>query len=271
MSKSRMALIQITVSLVLAVVAGVLIFQWTSGVERKAPVASKQTNMVSVVVAKKVLTRGMKLNEEMLQIRKFTAASRPEGAFANVDNVAGRVLNQDVGANEAITTMKLADASVLGGGVSALIEPGKRAMAVKGNAVMGLSGFVRPGDRVDVIVTMIVGPNDKPVTKIVLERVKVLATGKQLRPPDEKGKTASVDIYTLELTPEESELLALAASRGSLHFALRNELDDGKVLTTGSSVKKTLAALRPKVDPKKGRASAKVEVITGSSRTTKKF
>ena len=90
---------------------------------------------------------------------------------------------------------------MLGGGVSAMITPGKRAMAVKGNAVMGLAGFVRPGDRVDVIVSLEVGRRDDPKTKLVLEKVKVLATGTELTPPDEDGMTASVDVYTLELTP----------------------------------------------------------------------
>jgi pilus assembly protein CpaB len=148
-------------------------------------------------------------------------------------------------------------------------------MAVKGNAVMGLSGFVRPGDRVDVIVAMTVGENEDPVTKLVLEQIRIIATGTQLQAPDEEGQAASVDVYTLELTPPQSERLALAASQGTLNFALRNEQDTEKVLTTGSNVQKTLAALRPK--PKaKARSKARkrrtnVEVITGAARSSVKF
>jgi len=103
--------------------------------------------------------------------------------------------------------------------------------------------------------------------------VKVLATGTQLAPPDQEGKTSSVDVYTLELSPEQSERLALAASQGTLHFALRNEQDDANILTTGSDVPRTLAALRPKAAPAKAvrRSSERVEIITGSSRSTVKF
>ncbi|WP_316897737.1 Flp pilus assembly protein CpaB [Pseudodesulfovibrio indicus] len=271
MSKSKRALIQLGLALVLATVAGVVIFRWTSGVRQTAPAAVAQVSTVAVVVAKDPVRRGMKLTDDMLEVRNFTADSRPSDSYGKVEDLAGRVLNQDVGANEAITRLKLADESVMGGGVSAMIEPGKRAMAVKGNVIMGLSGFVRPGDRVDVIVSMTMGRDDKPVTKLVLERIKVLATGTQLQPPTKEGMTASVDVYTLELTPEESERLALAASRGTLHFALRNEQDEEGVLTLGSDIPKALAALRPKMPAKNYKPVTRIEVISGTARSTVKF
>lgn len=271
MSKSKRALIQIVMSLLLAVVAGVLIFNWTSGVKNNAPVA-QLANTVPVVVAKADIKRGAKLTAEMIEVREFTADSRPSGAFSELEKLEGRVLSQAVGVNEAVTALKLADDSVLGGGVSALIKPGKRAMAVKGNSVMGLAGFVRPGDKVDVIVSLTVGQNDEPKTKVVLERVRVIATGTELIPPDEDGKAASVDVYTLELTPVESERLALASTQGTLHFALRNEQDDEQTLTTGTDVPKTLAALRPtrKTSVRKSRR-INIEIITGVSRSSVRF
>nr|WP_321512875.1 Flp pilus assembly protein CpaB [uncultured Pseudodesulfovibrio sp.] len=272
MNKSKRSLIQIVLSLVLAVIAGVLIFNWSSKVTNTKQ-STRVADTVPVVVAKVDMKRGSKLTEEMVEVRKFTADSRPPGAFSDPENIFGRVLSQSVGANEAVTATRLADESIIGGGVSALIEPGKRAMAVKGNAVMGLSGFVRPGDRVDVIVTLVVGKEDKPVTKLVLEQIKVIATGTQLSPPDEEGKTASVDVYTLELTPAQSESLALASTQGTLHFALRNEQDEESIRTTGSDVRKTLAALRPARSVRQGKSkkSEQVEIITGGMRSSVKF
>lgn len=273
MSKSTRALIQFGIALVLAVTAGVLIFMWTSTVTKQQAAAPVKNATVNVVVAKVDIKRGIKLSEKVLEIRKFTPASKPSGAFSDIAALKDRVLSVDVSGNEAITMAKLADPSVMGGGISALIEPGKRAMSVKGNKVMGLSGFVRPGDRVDVIVSLTQGRDEKAVTKLVLERVKVLATGTQLSAPNEEGQVASVDIYTLELTPAESERLALAATQGTLNFALRNEQDEEKVLTTGSTVKKTLAALRPKPKPKKRyvRNQVKVDVIMGGDTKTLRF
>jgi len=273
MTKSARALLQITVALVFALGAGVLIFMWTSNLAQQQPKeTTAKVETVAVVVSKLDIKRGTKLTDDMLQTRKFTPDSKPSGAFSEIEAIEGRVLNADVGANEAVTTSKLADPSIIGGGVSALIEPGKRAMAVKGNSVMGLAGFVRPGDRVDVIVSLTVGQNETPVTKLVLERVKVLATGTELTAPDTEGKTASVDIYTLELTPKESELLALTSTRGTLNFALRNEQDEEKILTTGSTIKKALASLRPKPKPKpRKRNQVKVEVIIGGDSKTLRF
>lgn len=271
MSKSARALIQIVIALVLALSAGVLIFMWTSQVSKQTAPVVKETTM-TVVVAKIDMKRGIKLTDDMLETRGFTPDSMPSGTFSEISALEGRVLSTDVGVNEAITNTKLADPSIMGGGVSALIEPGKRAMAVKGNVVMGLAGFVRPGDRVDVIVSMTMGHNDTAVTKLVLERVKILATGTELAPPNTEGKTASVDVYTLELTPVESERLALAATQGTLNFALRNEQDEAKILTTGTTVKETLAALRPKPKPKPlKRNQVKVEVITGGDSKTLRF
>ncbi|MDD3311553.1 Flp pilus assembly protein CpaB [Pseudodesulfovibrio sp.] len=265
MSKSSRAMVQISVALVLALAAGVVMFRWTSAVKRQHPAGQASARTAPVVVAKADIPLGTKLTAGMLLVRPFTTDSRPPDAFAEVAAVEGRVLNVAVGVNEAVTARKLADKSVMGGGVSALIEPGKRAMAVKGNAVMGLAGFVRPGDRVDVLVSLTVGKEDKPVAKLVLERVKVLATGSELTPNGE-GKTAPVDVYTLELTPEESERLALAATRGTLHFALRNEQDAETVLTTGATVPSALAALKPKPKPRPApRPKVTVEVITGGS------
>lgn len=279
MSKSTRALIQIGVALMLAMAAGVLIFMWTSKLtQQQAQPEAQAPVTVDVVVAKENIRRGIKLTEDMLAVRKFTPDSRPAGSFATIEELEGRVLSTNIGINEAVTEVKLADSSVMGGGVSAMIATGKRAMAVKGNKVMGLSGFVRPGDRVDVLVTIQEEFRGKGkevfVTKLVLERLKVLATGTELTPPDADGQTASVEVYTLEVSPIEAERLALAATRGTLNFALRNEQDEDEIQTGGHTVAQTLAALRPARKASKPRAyrpRQTVQVITGASTKTLKF
>jgi pilus assembly protein CpaB len=151
------------------------------------------------------------------------------------------------------------------GGVSAIVTPGKRALAVKGDKVIGLSGFIRPGDRVDVLVTLEdpTSKREKQITKIVLEDIPVLATGTQMENGDknEKGETSPVDVYTLQVTPEEGEKLALASTQGRLQFALRNPTDVETVLTTGATIPKTLASFRL---PEKKRP------VSSSSKTKKK-
>ncbi len=130
-----------------------------------------------------------------------------------------------------------------------MIKAGMRAIAVKGDKVLGLAGFILPGNRVDVLLTI----NDREggygqVTKIVLEDVLVLATGTMLG-KGEDNKPAPVDVFTLEVTPEEGEKLSLAASRGKLQFALRNVLDKEIVYTIGATIPDTLDAYRPRLQP----------------------
>ncbi len=109
--------------------------------------------------------------------------------------------------------------------------------------MIGISGFIKPGDRVDVLVTLNdpTSQTQKEVTKIVLQDIPVLATGTELQ-QNAKGETYPVDVYTLEVTPEEGEKLGLAASEGKLQFALRNAMDTEKVFTNGATIPKTLAS-----------------------------
>lgn len=266
MNRSTRAIAQIGLALVLSLVAAMLIFRWMN----KQAAKTTRIKTSTVVVAKSELGKGSKITPEVLAVRKYPVDAVPSGHVSDPESLKDRVLAVAVGANEPITRIKLVSDKAVGG-ISSLVAPGKRAMSVKGNAVMGLAGFVHPGDRVDVLVSMTEGEKENPVTKVVLEWVKVLATGNQLDSPTEEGSTASVDVYTLELSPKESERLALAATRGTLHFALRNAVDNATVYTTGATPRSTLSAFRPYSKPGTRARRTSVEVISGSTRTKKSF
>jgi pilus assembly protein CpaB len=217
---------------------------------------------VPIIVAAVDLPWGTKLEPEMIESTPYLEESLPPGYFSGSDALEGRVLIVSLKQKEAILETKLAPTSVSTGGVSAIVTPGKRAISVKGDKVLGISGFIKPGNRVDVLVTLTQGRNND-ITKIVLENVLVLATGKEIQEND-KGEPSPVDVYTLEVTPEEGEKLTLAASKGRLQFALRNVTDAEIVLTKGATIKKTLSSFRPPVPPKVRRSRAKVQVIKGS-------
>ena len=111
----------------------------------------------------------------------------------------GRTVIYPVKASEPIFDSKLAPTSVSMGGVAALITPKKRAMAVKVDKIVGVSGFIHPGNRVDVLVTLsLEAPGrrtDQP--EIVLENILVLATGTELEKTGKQEKPAQVDVITL--------------------------------------------------------------------------
>jgi Flp pilus assembly protein CpaB len=133
---------------------------------------------------------------------------------------------------EPVLESRLASTDVTVGGVSAVIKPGMRAVAVKGDKVIGISGFIQPGNRVDVLVTMKDPTTKNEITKMVLSNVLVLATGTEIE-DSRDGKPRPVDVYTLEVDPEQAERLGLAAAEGKLQFALRNMTDQETVLTKG--------------------------------------
>lgn len=236
--------------------------------EKTAPpkVIKVQSNAVPIAVAAVDLNWGTKLTTDMVKSAPFFEESLPAGYFTETTALKDRVLIAPLKRGEPIVEHRLAPADVKSGGVSAILTPGKRAIAVKGDKVIGISGFINPGNRVDVLVTLKNPRTKAEKTKMVLDNILVLATGTQIV-KNEKGEPAPVDVYTLEVTPQDGEKLALAASEGKLQFALRNLTDSEQVLTHGATIAGTLASLSPKPKPKKKGASGKVtvEVIKGSS------
>src|SRR5204863_5691761 len=109
-------------------------------------------------------------------------------------------------------------------GLSPIITPGRRAVSVRVNDVIGGSGFVLPGSRVDVLVTGVprgVETQSGPVTRTILSNLTVLSAGKNLQ-TDGKGQPENVPVVTLLVTPEQGEILTLASSEGRIQLALRN-------------------------------------------------
>ena len=271
MGKSK-ALIQLLFALVLSLAAGALIFQWMRA--RSVSGEGSAPKSVMVAVAAGNLTKGLCLEAKSIKLAPYLPPSLPEGYFSDVKVLQGRMPAVDLVKNEPITASRLISKDLGPSAVSARITPGKRALAVKGNKVLGLSGFIRPGSRVDVLVTIddASQKKSKSRTKIVLENIRVLATGAELDQSGSDKDLSPVDIYTLEVTPAQSERLALAATRGTLHFALRNPADNASVTTVGASVPTTLAALRP-VSKSGGDPAARttVEVVRGAEKKRVRF
>ncbi len=248
MSKLKVVL-PILIALMIAGAGSFLLYQWMKSLPEKKQAADiEPVKTIDVAVAAIELPWGTKLNADMVKMVPFLKESLPDGYVSDQEALKGRVLITPLKPSEPILLSKLAPEDVTVGGVSAIVTPGKRAIAVKGDKIIGISGFIRPGNKVDVLVTITNPETKENMTKLVLENILVLATGVEMY-NDENNKSAPVDVYTLEVTPEHGEKLALAATRGRLQFALRNSKDDGTVLTRGATVPKTLASLTPENPP----------------------
>lgn len=193
----------------------------------------------NVVVAKQEIPLGAKITADQLTLASIPNGSMPEGVFRKIDQVVGRVAIQAIGVRETITSMKLAPEGT-GGGLSAVIPEGYRAITVKVDDVVGISGFVMPGSYVDVVA--VITPTTRegvqsegPISKIVLQRIKVLASGPKIDSPENQREPTNVKAVTLMVTPEEAEKLVLAANEGKLQLVMRNYSDDDDADTKGSN------------------------------------
>lgn len=205
--------------------------------QKKNKLRAKNTTTQPVAVATLDLPWGTPIKKNMIKMVPYLKETIPSGSFSDTSALEGRTLIYPVKVNEPIFESKLAPTSVKEGGVAAIITPQKRAMSVKVDNVIGISGFIHPGHRVDVLATMEDRGNDSPtVTKTVLENILVLAAGTEVEKEGKKEKSTGVNVVTLEVTPEEGEKLALATTKGKIQLALRNFADTEDVSTKGATV-----------------------------------
>jgi pilus assembly protein CpaB len=216
--------------LILAVVTGLAAAVYAaSWVAQRGNIASTK-----VVVAAVDIELGSKISPQMLTTSDWPSESVPTDAFKDAKDLQDRVVKASVLRGEAIVDRKLSPVGTQGG-LSAVIAPGKRAMTVRVNDVVGVAGFALPGNYVDVMVNAQQergrGEPGNQVSMTVLEQVLVLAVAQEASRDDTKPKVVSA--VTLELSPGDAEKLDLARSVGTLSLVLRNQLDKNAVATSG--------------------------------------
>jgi pilus assembly protein CpaB len=182
--------------------------------------------MVKVAVAIVPLDFGTPITPDKVKLVDWPAGALPEGTFSSIPQLLPmnhtRVALRPMAANEPILRSKI---SGEGGraAISAVLDPTKRAVAVRVGDVAGVAGFVLPGDVVDVLVTrtpMVTNGNSQQITDILLQKVRVIAIDQDASDSTDKpaiGKTA-----TLEVTQVDAQKLALAQQVGQLSLALVN-------------------------------------------------
>ena len=223
-----------------ALIVSIFTYGW---LQKKSSVKVQAVETQPAVVAAVDLPWGTVLSQNVVRVEPFLKKSLANGYFAEPAAIENRTLLHPVKAGELILESRLAATTVQGGGVGAIITPKKRAMAVKVDKVVGVSGFIHPGHRVDVLVTLDQsGKVAAPITKTVLENVLVLAAGAEMEKSAKQEKPAQVDVVTLEVTPDEGEKLALASTEGKLQLALRNSTDNAEVNSKGVTIPGLLAS-----------------------------
>lgn len=242
--KSSRALVMIAVSIVLAIAAVVFAARWIS---QQASMATSK-----VAVATVDISVGARLTPEMIKLVDWPAGSTPKGSFKELKDLETRVTRTNLQAGEPIIEPRLAPPGSKGG-LSAVVAEGKRAMTVRVNDVVGVAGFALPGNFVDILVSTqdeskSVDHRNSNISKLVLERILVLAIAQEANQNDTKPKV--VNAVTLEVTPEQAEKLDLARSVGQLSLVLRNQVDNTPAKTGGATKQSLLyAPAKPESKP----------------------
>jgi pilus assembly protein CpaB len=239
------------------VLVGALLFGLLAAVSVSRYLSSAQAytkNLTRVAVAKVAIPVGTKIIAEQVMIVQFPKESTPDGTFEEPEKLVGRVAVTNIAPREPITETRLAPEGTAGG-LSAVIPEGYRAMTVKVDDVVGISGFIMPGTLVDVVV--VIDPQEKagmqdPISKIVLQNIKVLANGQNIDQPESQREANSVKAVTLLVLPEQAEKLALAASEGKLQLVMRNSIDQGDEQTKGINKRGLLGGDRAVPAPEPG-------------------
>lgn len=273
---------RLKIALVIAVFFGLVaaygIYNFLS--DRQKESDSLKASNQDIVVAAQDIPPGTTINDEaikkgMIKTTPWPKSSVPAGAFSSPQQIVGKVNRVKILANEPILESRLAGE---GAGLTVRLEAGKRALAVRVDEIIGVSGFIVPDDRVDIILTTTaVGANqESKISKIVLQNKRVLSVAQSTEQKD--GKPQLARSITLEVTPEEAEKLSLASSEGQIVLALRGLGDDAEARTIGSNkrdllalaaatTRKSTGGVAPVPPPDKYR----VEVIHGSNRTVVEF
>ncbi len=241
-----------------------LILSWWIYRQSSAP---ESRDTVAIVAASQDLPVGKRILAADVKTIRLDRNDLPKGAFLKVDDVVGRATTAPIAAGEMVLEGRLATQGS-GEGLVALIEPGARAISVQVNEISGVSGFVQPGTRVDVLFTRLFSNGDAATTTI-LQNVKVLAYGRQLDPAAriDPRDTSRPTVATLLVTQEQAEKLVLAAQRGRIQLVLRNALDD--VIAQSAPVQSVDLGIEEPRRPGSGGTRVATPVVRPGSSTAK--
>lgn len=216
------------------------------------------SNTLQVVVAQRDLQMGTRLQPDMLQTISWPKAAAIQEPLTTLDQAVDRVIHTPVLRGEPLLQSKLAPLGEKGG-LSSVLAPGQRAVTVKVNEIVGVAGFALPGNFVDVMVNTPDSQN-QPVSKIVIERIQVLAVAQDVSTNENKPRV--VNAVTLQVSPQQAEQIDLARSVGTLSLVLRSQSDNTPVQTAGArkldlvpQVATAVAAITSKSTPPRPRAT----------------
>jgi pilus assembly protein CpaB len=243
MFKGRTFLL-IIISGLLAVTAAWVANNWLERQNKPSQAEVVETNKVMTAALK--ITYGQKVEPQHLKQVSVPAEFVPEGVATTPEDLIGKIAQTDIIEGEILMNARFTE-HLEGSTLASLIEPKMRAITVRVNDVIGVAGFILPGNRIDILHSRI--QNKRSYTRTLLEDLKILAV-------DQKATTNEKDpvivrAVTLEVTPEQAETIVKARGEGPIQLSLRNPQD-----------RQEIAKAKPK--KRAVRTSTSVTIIRGT-------
>lgn len=200
-----------------------------------------------IFVALGEISIGDPLTAEMLKLEEWPKAKVPSGALSKLEDVEGRRCRQRFYTGEPILEAKLLAPGEKGQSATDLIPKGYRVVPIRVDAVSSSSGMILPGDRVDVMVH-VAENHGRGIpyarTQTFLQKIKVFAVDDLFSRNDESAVSAKT--ISLLVTPNQAELVMLAAQLGSVQLVMRSAADDSDEPTDGADVQELLTGIQSK-------------------------
>lgn len=262
-------------SLVLGALFAAMVYRYlsTQRAEIEAARRAARGATVELMVANDRIPIGSVIEPGHIRKVDWPSNLTPEGAITNPDDVIGQVALTTIDRNQPIVRSKLVKSGT--GLLPLLIDEGMRAVSVKVDQVSGVSGFITPNSRVDVLTagqSDTEGDRDQR-SKLILQNIRVLATGHIIEQKS-GGEPQEVPTVTLLVKPDEAEKLTLASRQETILLALRNYTDQEEVKTAGISRRVLFEpdeqAPRPRTGGRRARGGPRgpsVEVLLGEKLT----
>ncbi len=250
----RRGIVLIFLSLLMAVGAAFVANKWIDA--RVMPAQDNTLNSASVVAAAMSIPFATKVEERHLKLVEMPEGLTPDGFFKSIDEVIGKVSTTNISRGEILVTERFRTHTT-GSTLAALVNPNMRAVTVRVDDVIGVAGFLLPGNTVDILASRRNGQN-RAITETILKNIKVLAVDQTAAA--ESNEPVIVRAVTLEMLPKQAEILFQARTEGKIQLTLRNPLE-----TVPEVVPPTKKRVVRRAPVKKRAAQAEVIVIRGTS------
>jgi pilus assembly protein CpaB len=239
MNRNTRTLVVLVLSVAVATAATLFVYRAVASI----PVREVEVKNYHVAVAAKSLPVGTMVMPSDVRLVAWPSSNPVPGGYSTVEEVVNRGLISPATENEPLTESKLAPREA-GAGLPPTITAGMRAISVKVNEVIGVAGFVVPGTRVDVVVTL--SKQHDSLSRVVVTNAQVLTAGTKYDQEQAKdGKPVPSTVVTLLVMPEDAERIALASTEGSIMLTLRNPLDTEPTMTRGTRMASLMGAPDP--------------------------